>query len=89
VIFDESVAYKKSKYLLIDSDDEELPLFEECSREEEDSNHEEECPIETVQQVIIIGNIKRPNWLKFITQGAEGHATTNGTFRESKKPKIY
>ena len=48
VIFDESIAFKKSKDLLIDCDDEELPIFEECPREEEDSNHEEEGPSELV-----------------------------------------
>ena len=40
VIFDESIAFKKSKDLLIDFDDEELQVFKECPREEEDSNHE-------------------------------------------------
>lgn len=48
VIFHERVAYKKSKDHLIDSYDEELFIFEECQREEEDSNHEEEGPSEPV-----------------------------------------
>ena len=44
MIFDESIAFKKSKDISIDFDDEELPIFEECTREEEDSNHEEGGP---------------------------------------------
>ena len=83
------MAYKKSKVLPIDSNDEELPIFEKCPREEEDSNHEEEGPSEPMQQVIILENRKRPNWLKSTLQDAEGHAVATCTFKESKKPKRY
>lgn len=44
VIFDKSIVFKKSKDISIDFDDEDLPIFEECTREEEDSNHEEGGP---------------------------------------------
>jgi len=32
---------------------------------------------------------KRPNWLKAILEDAEGHGSTNGTFRERERPKRY
>jgi len=36
VIFDENIAFKKSKDLLMGSDDEELPIFEEEGTREEE-----------------------------------------------------
>lgn len=39
---------------------------------------------------MIIPNIrKRPNWLKSTLEDDEGHGATKGTFRESKRAKIY
>eukprot|EP00253_Pinus_taeda_P002874 PITA_02874 len=62
VIFDESIAFKKSKELPLDSDDEELPVFEEeVTREEEETNHENEGPSEPIQPVVIPKSRKRPN----------------------------
>ena len=90
VIFDESIAFKKSKDLPIDFDDEEPPMFEEdCTREEEDSNHEEIGPSEPVQQFSIPQNRKRTNWLNSTLLDIEGHGVAKGTFRESKTPKRY
>lgn len=89
VIFDENIAFKKSKDLPVDSDDEELPIFEEEGiREEEESNHEEGLS-EIVQPVVIPETRKRPNWLKSTLLDVEGHGAAKGTFRESKKPKRY
>ena len=48
VIIDESIPFKKSKELPIDSDDGELPVFEEVDREEEKSHHEDEGPNEPI-----------------------------------------
>jgi len=57
VIFDESIAFKKSKDLPMDSDDEELTIFkEEVTREEEESNYEDEGPCEPIQLVVISQN---------------------------------
>ena len=54
VIFDESITLKKSKELPMDSDDEELPVFEEeVNREEEESYHEDEGPSEPIQPVVL------------------------------------
>lgn len=78
VIFDEGIAFKKSKDLLMHSDDEELPIFaEECTREEENLNHEDGGPNE---------RRKRPNWLKSTLLDVEVHGATKGKFREIKKP---
>ena len=86
VIFDESVAFKKSKELPMDSDDEELPVFEEeVNREEEESHHEDEGPSEPIQPVVLTESRKRPNWLKSTLIYAKGHGATKGSFRESKK----
>ena len=90
VIFDESIAFKKSKELSIDSDDEELPVFEEeVDKGEEESHHEEVGPSEPIQPVVIPETRKRPNWLKSTLLDAEGHGVVKGSFRESKKPKRY
>jgi len=72
----------------MDSDDEELPVFEEVIREEEESNHEYEGPNEPIQ-LVIPENRKRPNWLKSILLDAKGHGVAQVTFMESKKPKQY
>jgi len=48
VIFDESLAFKKSKEVSIDSDDEELPVFEEEVDKGEEEPHHEEGPSEPV-----------------------------------------
>jgi len=77
VIFDESIAFKKSKELSIDSDDEELPIFEEeVDKEGEESHHEEEGLNEPVQPVVILETRKTPCWLKYTLLDAEGHGAT-------------
>ena len=74
----------------MDSDDEEIPIFEEeCTRKVEDSNHEVEGPSELVQPVVILESRKRPNWLKSTLLDAEAPGATKGTFRESKNPNRY
>lgn len=90
VIFYESIAFKKSKELSIDFDDEELPIFEEeVDKEEEGSHHKEEGSSEPVQPVVIQETRKRPNYLKSTLIDAEGHGAAQGSFRESKRPKRY
>jgi len=89
VIFDESITFKKSKELAMDSVDEELPAFEEVSWEEEESNHEDEGASEPIQPVVIPESRKRHNWLKSTLLDVEGHGAAQGTFKESKKPKRY
>jgi len=42
-----------------------------------------------MQQIIIPETRKSPTLLRKTLQEVEGHATTRGTFRESKKPKRY
>jgi len=62
VIFDESISFKKSKDLPMDSNDEELLVFEEeVTRGEEESNHEDEGPCEPIQPVVIPETGKRSN----------------------------
>ena len=62
VIFDESIAFKKSKELSIDFDDEELPIFqEEVDKEGEESHHKEEGPSELVQPLVIPETRKKTN----------------------------
>jgi len=75
VIFDENQAYKKSKDIPIDSDDEEGRIFEEEEVHHENSitNLEEEGPSEPIQSVVIPTTRKRPNWLKATLEDAEGH----------------
>ena len=90
VIFDESIAFKKSKELSIDFDDEELTVFEEeVDKREEESHHEEEGPSEPIQPMVILETRKRPNWLKSTLLDTEDHEVAKGSFRESKKAKIY
>ena len=82
VIFDENILFKKSKGLLMDSNNEELPIFEEeVDKEGEESHHEEEGPSEHVQLVVIQETRKRPNWLKSTLLDAEGHGAAQGSFR--------
>ena len=57
----------------MDPDDEELSIFEEVTREEEESNHEDEGPSEPIQPMVIPETRKRPNWLKSTLLDAEGH----------------
>lgn len=72
----------------MDSDDEETSVFEEVTREEE-SNHEDEGPYESIQLVVISKTRKIPNQLKSTLLDVEGHGAAQGTLRESKKPKRY
>lgn len=59
VIFDVSIAFKKSKDLPSDSDEEDLPMLEEeANKEEEFSHHEEEGPSEPIS---LPERRKRPN----------------------------
>lgn len=54
VISDESIGFRKSKELSIDSNDEEILIFEEeVGQGKEESHHEEERPYEPVQPVVI------------------------------------
>lgn len=46
VIFDESIAYKKSKDVLVNSDEEEIPIFEDISR---DNDGQEPRPTQDVE----------------------------------------
>ena len=81
MILDESIAFKKSKDLPMDFDDEQLLVFEaEVAREEEESNHEDEGPSEPMQPVAIPESRKMPNWLKSTLLDAEGHGVAKGTF---------
>lgn len=89
VIFDERIEFKNSKELSIDSDDEELPMFEEEVNKEEGSHHDEEGPSEPVQPMVIQETREIPNWLKSTLLDVEGHGAAQGSFRESKRPKRY
>jgi len=94
VIFDVNVAYKRSKDILVDYDEEEVPIFEEILRDDNVQDHisiheDVEEPSELVQHVVIPKTRKKLAWLKTTLQEAEGHATTKRTFRESKRPKRY
>ena len=74
----------------MDSDDEELPVFEEeVTREEEESNHEDEGPCEPIQSMVILKTRKIPNWLKSTLLDVEGHGSTQVTLRARKTPKRY
>eukprot|EP00253_Pinus_taeda_P008095 PITA_08095 len=86
VIFDANIAFKKSKDISSDSNEEDLPIFEEeVNKEEEDAHQEDEGPS---KPITIPQKRKRPNWLTSTLQDAERHQAS-GKFRESKKPKRY
>jgi len=87
VIFDESIAFNKSKELSIDSDDKELPMFEEEVDKEEGSHHDEEGPSEPIQPVVIQETRKRPNWLKSTLLDAEGHGAAQDHLEKVKDPR--
>jgi len=62
-IFDENIAYKKSKDVLVDSDEEHIHIFDDISRENDvqdpTSNQEDiEGPSEPEQQVMVPKNQK-------------------------------
>eukprot|EP00253_Pinus_taeda_P012749 PITA_12749 len=83
-------ALKKSKELPVDSDDEELSVFEEeIERKAKESHLQEEGPSEPIQPMVILETRKRPNWLKSTLLDAEGHGAAKGSLRESNKPKRY
>jgi len=84
VIFDENQAYKKSKDIPIDSDDEEDEVHENST-----PNDEEEGPSELIQSVVIPTTRKRPYCLRATLEDAEGHEAAKGSSRESKKSKRY
>ena len=90
VIFDENQDYKKSKVIPIDSDDEEVPVFEEDEvHENSTANDEEEGPSEPIQSVVIPTTRKRPYCLRDTLEDVEGHEVVKGSSKESKKPKRY
>eukprot|EP00253_Pinus_taeda_P032120 PITA_32120 len=90
VIFDENQVYKKSKDIPIDSNDEEVLVFEEDEvHENSTANNEEEGPSEPIQSVVVPTTRKRPYWLISTLEYAEGHEAAKGSYRESKKPKRY
>ena len=67
VIFDESIAYKESKDITIDFDEQEETIFEELSRhdnrQDPTTNLEEvEGPSELMQQIVVPKTHKRPTW---------------------------
>lgn len=65
VIFDENHAYKISKDIPIEFDEEDVPLFEEEEKHEKSpTNQEEEGPSEAIKHIIIPEANNRPNWLK-------------------------
>ena len=67
----------------MDSHDEEILVFkEEVAREEEESNQEDEDPVNQY-------NLQLSLKLERGFIDAEGHGETQGTFRVSKKPKQY
>lgn len=55
--------------------------------DEEEFHHEDEGPSEPIQPIVMPESRKIPNWLKSTLLDAEVHGSTQGTFRESKKPK--
>jgi len=73
----------------MDSDDEAFLVFEEEVTREEESNHEDEGTFEPIQPVIIPQTRKIHNWYKFTFINEEGHAATQLTFMERRKPKRY
>lgn len=90
VIFDENHAYRRSKDISIDFDDEDIPIFEEEVQHDNPSTiQEEEGPSEPIHLVIILSTRKRPLWLKTTLEDTEGYGATKGTFRESKRSKRY
>ena len=93
IIFDESIAYKKSKDVPVDFGEEEIHIFKDISRDNDGQDptptqKDVEGPSDPIQQVIVPENRKRPAWLRTTLQGAEGH-TASGTVKESKRPKRY
>lgn len=74
----------------IDSDDEEVLVFEEDEvRYENTSNDEEEGPSDAIQSMVIPTTRKMQNWLRTTLQDAEGHEAAKGSSRECRKPKRY
>lgn len=67
IIFDKNQAYKRSKDIPIDSDDEDIPIFEEEEVKPDNPStiqEEEEGPNYPIQPLIIPSTMKRRNWLK-------------------------
>lgn len=91
-IFDETRAYKRSKDIPIESDEEDVPLFEEEEHHDKaptNQEEEEEGPSKPIQPIIILETKKRQNWLKATLEDVEGSGETKGSFRKSKRPQRY
>ena len=89
IIFDKNQAYKRSKDIPIDFDDEDLPIFEEEEVQPDNPStiqEEEEGPSEPIQVVVILSIRKKPNWLKATLEDVERRGAAKGTFKESKRP---
>lgn len=65
VIFEENHAYKRSKAIPIESDEEDAPLFEEEEQKDKSRTYqEEEGPSEPIQPPTITEAKKRLSWLR-------------------------
>eukprot|EP00253_Pinus_taeda_P013932 PITA_13932 len=96
-IFDDDVAFWKSKGSHLDSDDDvqidpknvepkpHKPISLNEAPHEEDIDHE---PIESTKS-LVAETRKGHVWLEKTLKEVEGHVVSCGTFRESKKPKKY
>ena len=78
-----------SKDIPIESDGEDITLFEEDEQHEKKPTNKKEGTIKPIQPKIIPEVKKRLNRLKATLEYAEGHGLAQGTFKEAKKPKRY
>jgi hypothetical protein len=97
ITFDEEVAFRTSRESHMEIDSEEQEALKDDHTDPfspvvHPSDYQEESiePTELVDLPRDAAMIrKRPTWLRDTLQDANGHASPNGTFRESKRPHKF
>jgi hypothetical protein len=94
VTFNEKMAFKNSIKETIEEEEYEEPIEERTCLPKNQNEEKEQLdhpmqPCETIDSDTIPKTKKRPAWLEATLQEAERLKAPSGTFRKSKKPKIF
>jgi hypothetical protein len=91
VIFEEEIAFRRSRESQMEIDSETIPSPPSAVQRETTIvlvDPVDPVALVDVPRDIAVGH-ERPAWAGKTLQEAEGHATPQGTFRESKRPKRF
>ncbi len=87
VIFDGTLAYKRSKDIPIEFDEEDTPPFEDDEQHDKSPTNIKDRPSEPIQPTIIPKVKKRPTWLRATLEEAEGHKATEEISKKARSLK--